>query len=142
MKGDASNPPGARKLAGLALAAGLIFGGVLLAAQNLGYRQDPNWKAPQNAAARKNPLAGRTDVIAGGKKLFERHCIECHGHSGQGLGHAADLQLPVVQQQTDGTLFWKITTGNARHGMPTFSGLPELQRWQLVLYLHTLKQQP
>lgn len=126
------------KASGWALFLGLFVGAAVLMAQNLSYRQDPGWKAPARAAARKNPLAGRSDVIAGGKKLFERHCIECHGRSGQGLGHAADLQLPVVQQQSDGTLFWKITTGNARHGMPTFSGLPELQRWQLVMYLRTL----
>lgn len=129
------------KAARWALFPGLLLGAALLVAQNLGYRQDPGWKAPTKAAARKNPLAGRSDVIAGGKKLFERHCIECHGRNGQGLGHAADLQLPVVQRQSDGTLFWKITTGNARHGMPTFSGLPELQRWQLVMYVRTLPQQ-
>jgi len=53
--------------------------------------------------------------------------------------HAADLQLPAVQQQSDGALFWKITNGNTDRGMPSFSRLPELQRWQLVLYLRTLK---
>jgi len=53
--------------------------------------------------------------------------------------HAADLQLPVVQSQSDGALFWKITNGNPDRGMPSFSRLPELQRWQLVLYLRTLQ---
>ncbi len=53
--------------------------------------------------------------------------------------HSADLHLPVVQQQSDGTLFWKITNGNVGPGMPAFSKLPEAQRWQIVLYLRTLK---
>ncbi len=53
--------------------------------------------------------------------------------------HSADLQLPVVQEQSDGTLFWKITNGNTGRGMPSFSKLPELQRWQIVLYIRTLK---
>ena len=53
--------------------------------------------------------------------------------------HSADLQLPVVQSQSDGVLFWKITNGNARRGMPSFSKLPELQRWQLVLYVRKLR---
>jgi hypothetical protein len=44
----------------------------------------------------------------------------------------------VVQEQSDGVLFWKITTGNTRRGMPTFSFLPESQRWQLVLHIHRL----
>jgi hypothetical protein len=52
--------------------------------------------------------------------------------------HAADLHLPVVQQQTDGVLFWKITNGNPDRGMPSFSRLPDLQRWQLILHLRTL----
>jgi hypothetical protein len=48
------------------------------------------------------------------------------------------LQLPLVQQQSDGVLFWKITNGNTRRGMPSFSKLPELQRWQIVLYIRRL----
>jgi len=109
-------------------------------AQNLNYRQDPNWRAPAEAAERKNPLADRPELAAGGKKLFTRICVECHGRSGEGVKHnAADLQLPVVQGQSDGTLFWKITNGNPDRGMPSFSRLPELQRWQIVLHLRTLK---
>jgi len=110
-------------------------------AQNLAYRQDPNWRVPPAAASRPNPLATKPETAAGGKKLFQRNCVECHGSQGTGLEkkHSADLQLPVVQEQSDGTLFWKITNGNAGKGMPSFSKLPELQRWQLVLYVRTLK---
>lgn len=128
------------KLAPRTLAAGLIFGAILLVGQNLAYRQDPNWRASAKAAARKNPLVDRRDVTSGGQRLFERHCLECHGPGGSGRGRAANLQAPEVQQQSDGALFWKISSGNARRGMPSFSGLPELQRWQLVMFLRTLKQ--
>jgi hypothetical protein len=65
--------------------------------------------------------------------------VECHGDSGQGLKKAADLQLRVVQDQSDGVLYWKITNGNPDRGMPSFSGIPELQRWQIVLHMRTLK---
>ncbi len=108
--------------------------------QNEAYQQDARWQAPKEAAARPNPLAKRSDAAAGGAKLFKRNCVECHGENGSGLvnKHAADLQLPMVQRQSDGTLFWKITNGNTDRGMPPFSRLPELQRWQLVLYLRTL----
>jgi mono/diheme cytochrome c family protein len=110
-------------------------------AQNTGYQQDPGWRAPSEAAARPNPLAKHPEAAAGGEKLFKRNCIECHGDNGTGLEkkHAADLQLPTVQEQSDGTLFWKITNGNPDRGMPSFSRLPELQRWQIVLYLRKLK---
>ena len=108
-----------------------------VSAQNVSYQQDPSWRAPAEAAERHNPLAARPELAAGGEKLFKRMCVECHGESGAGLPkqNAADLQLQVVQGQSDGTLFWKITNGNPDRGMPTFSRLPELQRWQVVLYL-------
>lgn len=107
-------------------------------AQNANYQQDPDWRAPEEAVQRKNPLAARPQLAAGGAKLFRRNCVECHGENGEGLKKAADLKLPAVQQQNDGTLFWKITNGNPDRGMPSFSRLPELQRWQLILYLRTL----
>lgn len=113
-------------------------------AQNPNYTQDPAWRAPEAASSRENPLAKRPETIPGGRKLFLRNCVECHGKDGNGMEkkHSADLQLPLVQKQTDGALFWKITNGNASRGMPSFSKLPELQRWQLVLYLRTLAAGP
>lgn len=120
-----------------ALACVLLFAAIV-AAQNATYQPDPKWQAPPAAAAKPNPIAGQTRLAAGGRKLFQRHCTTCHGEQGQGLKEAADFQLPAVQQQSDGALFWKITNGNSRRGMPSFSGLPEMQRWQIVLYLRTL----
>ncbi len=109
-------------------------------AQNVDYQQDPNWHPPSEAAGKKNPLAAKPQAAAGGKKLFQRNCVECHGEDGGGIvkKHAADLHLPMVQRQSDGTLFWKITNGNPDRGMPSFSNIPEAQRWQLVLFLRTL----
>jgi mono/diheme cytochrome c family protein len=119
----------------------LLSGACLADGQNPSYQQDLQWVAPATAMARPNPLADKPETAAGGKKLFLRNCAECHGANGAGIEkkHSADLQLPVVQQQSDGALFWKITNGNAPKGMPSFSRLPELQRWQLILFLRTLK---
>jgi mono/diheme cytochrome c family protein len=110
-------------------------------AQNISYQPDPKWLAPSQAAAKNNPLKQNPQALSGGKKLFLRDCAECHNADGSGVlkKHAADLQLPVVQGQSDGSLFWKITNGNPDRGMPPFSKLPELQRWQLVLFLRTLR---
>jgi mono/diheme cytochrome c family protein len=123
------------------ISAVLLFPAALALGQNLAYQQDLNWRAPASAATRLNPLATRPDAAAGGRKLFLRNCAECHNPEGSGMTskHSADLQLPAVQAQTDGTLFWKITNGNAAKGMPSFSKLPEMQRWQIVLYIRLLK---
>lgn len=109
--------------------------------QNPGYQQDTHWRVPEEAAARKNPLLSRPEAAAGGRKLFLKNCAECHQPDGSGMEkkHSADFHLPMVQEQSDGSLFWKLTNGNSNRGMPSFSKLPELQRWQLVLYIRTLK---
>lgn len=125
--------------AGLALAA---LCAASLGAQNPAYQPDPRWQVPAEAAAKANPLAGKAQLAAGGKKIFLRECAQCHRNDGTGLPPAANLQLQVVQQQSDGALFWKITQGNPGRKMPSFSGLPESQRWQLVLFLRTLLNAP
>ncbi len=94
-------------------------------------------KAPPSAAARQNPYEGQADAILAGKKLFKRHCAECHGAEGRGHGKAPDLHSPVVQNASPGTLFWFLRNGNLREGMPSWSRLPDERLWQIVSYLKT-----
>jgi mono/diheme cytochrome c family protein len=128
-------------LSGAAMFA--IFFSTSVLAQNSSYEPDPNWHAPAKAALRQNPLAATPELSAGGQKIFHRECAECHQQDGSGIRekNSADLHLPIVQSLSDGALFWKITNGNARRGMPSFSRLPQKQRWQLVLFLRTLREQ-
>ncbi len=98
-------------------------------------------KAPAKAAARRNPLENDPDAVPAGAKLFAQHCAECHGESGEGgKGKKAgpSLRASEVQQATPGTLFWLLTNGVVRRGMPVWSRLPEPQRWQLVSYVKSL----
>jgi mono/diheme cytochrome c family protein len=100
---------------------------------------DPAWKVPEKAQQQQNPFANKPQLAAGGKKIFERNCLQCHGDTNhERKNNAPDLAAPAVQQETDGALFWRISSGNARKGMPSFSGLPEAQRWQLVLYIRSM----
>lgn len=116
-------------------AAALLF----LAAVPVAFAQvrevDPTWTAPPEAAVRPNPLGGRPETAAGGRKLFEQRCANCHGDDRRGTDKGPDLTSAEVQRQSDGALFWKITQGNTKGGMPTFSFLPQIERWQLVLHL-------
>jgi mono/diheme cytochrome c family protein len=88
-----------------------------------------------------NPLANRRDAEPGGRKLFHDRCAVCHGSLAQGTERAPDLTSGRVQAQSDGALFWKITQGHTRRGMPTFSYLPDVQRWQLVVHLRAAARQ-
>jgi mono/diheme cytochrome c family protein len=97
--------------------------------------REREWVAPASANAKVNPLADRPDAAAGGRKLFHERCSSCHGDDAKGTSHGPGLAKAGVQAQSDGALFWKISSGNTRTGMPTFSFLPSAQRWQLVLHL-------
>jgi mono/diheme cytochrome c family protein len=101
-------------------------------------QQDRSWIAPVRAAAKPNPLSGRSDLAGGGRKIFAQRCTQCHGDDAEGTSRAPDLLSRRVQGQSDGALFWKISSGDTRAGMPSFSYLPEPQRWQLVLHLRLL----
>jgi mono/diheme cytochrome c family protein len=116
------------------LTAGAFLLGTALA-QSTG---KSSWSAPADAATKKNPLAGKSELAAGGKKIFAKTCAVCHDSGEKQKG--PNLSLAHTQQQGDGELFWKISNGNSRSGMPSFSHLPEGQRWQLVLYIRSLKQ--
>ena len=95
-------------------------------------------KVPEKARVRRNPFEGSPDALAAGRKLFEGHCAECHGNSAGGTAKGPSLRAEEVQQAAPGTLFWVLTNGVVRRGMPVWSKLPEPQRWQIVTYLKSL----
>ena len=98
------------------------------------------WTAPAAATTIQNPIRDKPELANGGKKVFEKLCASCHmsGTGQKGL----NLADQAVRQESDGALFWKISTGNTRSGMPAYGSLPDKQRWQLVLYIRSLNQLP
>ncbi len=115
-----------------------LCGAVALAQENKA-AVDPGWVVPEKAAQQVNPLKDKPEAVAGGKKIFTRNCAQCHGdEKHERTNNAPDLGRADVQEQTDGALFWRISSGNSRRGMPSFSSLPEGIRWQLVLYIRTV----
>jgi mono/diheme cytochrome c family protein len=94
-------------------------------------------KAPEKARKRANPLQNDPDAVAAGAILFEQRCAECHGDAAQG-GKGPSLRAAEVQGATPGAIFWVLTNGVVRKGMPVWSKLPEPQRWQLVRYIKSL----
>lgn len=124
-----------RMIAGAVVVAALIA--PLRAQGDRTRERDPAWVAPAGRSAQVNPLTDRPELSAGGRRLFKQRCSECHGLDRRGTTRAPDLISEGVQEQSDGALFWKISSGNSRTGMPSFSFLPEPQRWQVVLFLRS-----
>jgi len=104
-----------------------------------------DWKAPVQAAARKNQVGRSEDSIARGKELYRVHCVECHGDAGRGDGPKANRTWPrptdLVQtagHHPDGDSAWKIETG--RGDMPGFKKkLKPNEIWDLVNFIQSLK---
>ena len=106
--------------------------------------QDPEWVAPPREARKTNPLPDDQATVEKGKAVFLAQCISCHGETGVGNGpaakdlpkHPGDLTSRHVQDQSDGSLFWKISTGRAP--MTAFEGtLSAEQRWQVIRFVRT-----
>ena len=96
-------------------------------------------KAPVKTRQCHNPYEDQPSALLAGKKLYIQHCAGCHGANGRGIGRAVNLHLPYVQRATPGELEWFLRNGNLWAGMPSWSGLPEQRRWQIVSYLKSLR---
>jgi mono/diheme cytochrome c family protein len=129
------------------LAGCLFISGIFLFTQHSDAQKYEKWVAPAEAQAQKNPLEGNTTVLADAKKLYITMCAPCHGDKGRGDGpaaaalnpHPADHSSKTVQAESDGSLFYKMTTG--RGPMQSFrTKLTDAQRWSLVNYIRTLKK--
>ena len=104
------------------------------------------WVAPAAEKVKKSPLANDKKFVDQGAAVAKTNCVPCHGAKGKGDGAAAAALNPKpadwtssrVQSESDGELFWKISTG--RGPMPPWGHLPEADRWAVVRYIRSLKQ--
>ncbi len=95
---------------------------------------------PTKDHARTSPLAGHPDALAAGALLYRDHCAQCHKADARGDGRKKpSLRNPQMQAATDGDIEWFLRQGDLGHGMPSWSNLPEAQRWQIVAYLRSLQ---
>jgi mono/diheme cytochrome c family protein len=117
----------------------LALAGTLFAAAG-----DGEWlrRVPEKDRTRPNPYAADPDAPIAGAKIFAEHCAACHGAEAEGKTEGKHIRPNLhsgrLQQATPGELFWLLTNGNQKNGMPSWSRLPEAQRWQVITYLKSL----
>ena len=90
-----------------------------------------------------------TVSVAEGMGHFQRYCISCHGNGGLGDGSAAsslkvrpaNLTEPHTALHTAGDMFWWLTRGFPRSGMPGFTAeLTEQDRWDVINFLRAFSE--
>ena len=114
----------------------------LLAVAVLAGAAGTDWLAevPARDREKTNPLRGQPQATQVGRLLFADHCAQCHGDSAQGTKKRPSLRTARIQSEaTEGDVHWLLVHGNVRHGMPSWSKLPDQQLWQLVAYLKSLR---
>ena len=98
--------------------------------------------------APENPITADESSISRGAELYNIHCAQCHGVTGEGNGPVApflvkykpaNLTSDVVQSKSDGSFF--LTISNGLDGkMPALNeNLTVSERWDVVNFLRTLK---
>jgi len=104
-------------------------------------RGEGPWEVPKRAERKKNPVAADRKSLDAGRKLYVAECLDCHGRRGAGDGPGSrdlktrvpDLAAADVWKQSDGALFYKLSTG--RGDMPAFEDmLGEEERWHVLNY--------
>ena len=131
-----------------AVFATLTIGSLVLASAAVapaaarGGAEKAEWKAPARAARKKNPVEADKASLEAGRKVYAAECADCHGPRGAGDGPGSrELKDPIpsladsrLWAQSDGELFWKLSTG--RGDMPGFDDmLEEEDRWHVLNYL-------
>jgi mono/diheme cytochrome c family protein len=132
-------------MSSLTIRALVVIAGLGLALAGAAWGQTP-WTAPASEKGKKPPIPASAKVAEQGEKVAKVNCVSCHGAKGKGDGAAAvalnpkpaDWTSKRVQDESDGELFWKISTG--RGAMPSWRHLPENDRWALIQYIRTLKK--
>ncbi len=112
------------------------------------FQQSKPWPVPDKNAKMANPVASDAASLKTGKELWVKHCQSCHGKTGMGDGTKSaelktqpeDMTKAVVQNQSDGALFYKTSEG--RDDMPSFKKkIPDQEDiWSIIDYIRTFKK--
>jgi mono/diheme cytochrome c family protein len=105
-----------------------------------GDSRSPLDRARNISQQQQNPYQDRAAAERAGAKLFLRHCSACHGRDARGIGKAPSLVSDEVRNAEPGELYWVLRNGSLTSGMPSFSKLPEAQRWQIIAWLQRLNE--
>jgi mono/diheme cytochrome c family protein len=114
---------------------------LLCAAVAVGAVSSSRWeRVPAKDHARANPLSEQPEAATAGALVYREHCQQCHKANARGDGHKRpSLHSERLRSASDGDIEWFLRQGDLGHGMPSWSSLPEAQRWQVIAYLRSIQ---
>lgn len=146
-------------LVGVAGAFWFVTSGAMSAGQDSRPLPLERWAAKKSlrAALRRegrslrSPLQPDDENLAVGVSLYVAHCQVCHGGPDGTASSIATGLTPVapqlakdgVEDDPEGTIYWKVAHGIRFTGMPGFhQTLSEREMWQVTLFLKTMNSAP
>jgi mono/diheme cytochrome c family protein len=97
----------------------------------------------------ENPVPAGKGSVARGRTAYGYYCVQCHGPNGEGFGTVGQSFSPLptnlrdglVQEQSDGMLFYTISLGYKRHPPLARTVAPE-DRWAIINYIRSIVEPP
>jgi len=102
------------------------------------------WNVPEARKKKVSPIRFTEETIKKGESLFNSNCQSCHGNPGKKnfanlTPSPGDPASADYQDQTDGEMFYKITTGKSP--MPSFKSiLNEDDRWSIISFIRSFNK--
>ena len=119
-----------------------LFAGIILIRTGLHAQQVPVvWVVPEEARQKVCSFQFTPEMVKAGENIFQRNCKSCHGDPGKQnwakiVPPPGDPASAEFQKQTDGEMFYRITTGKIP--MPQFGNiLSDEERWQVISFLRS-----
>ena len=125
--------------AALALAAGAVFVGLPVRADEEPKKIDTGGLAPLKDWPAKSPYTGNKEAITIGAQAYNENCARCHGLEMISGGIAPDLRKVPSDQEGDDLFTQRMHEGAQRNGvtmMPKFFGLlPNEELWAIRAFM-------
>ncbi|MFN8241376.1 MAG: cytochrome c [Bacteroidales bacterium] len=103
------------------------------------------WEVPADRKGKLSPFRFTDDTRKAGETLYMLNCKSCHGNPGKGDFQAtlkptpADPATEKIQNNLDGELFYKVSTG--RGPMPSFrNSLSSNEIWTVIAFLRGFRK--
>ncbi len=114
---------------------------ILISASTISFAEETPWDVPQDKNEKTAPMMFSGEMQATGEDIYLKNCKSCHGDVGQMNmipldPLPKDLNIPQVVDQSDGSLYYKISEGRA--AMPSFKNVLSINdTWSVIAYIRS-----